>query len=517
MGKEFLLNNPLIYSDFPDPDVILVGDTYYMISTTMNYYPGGAILRSYDLINWEFAGRVFDELGGLPCEKLVGDMNSYRKGMWAAALRYHEGLFYVLFTAFETESSFIFTCDRVDGHWTKHVIPEICHDAGLLFDDGKIYMVYGAGNIRLREVKPTLDGFVEGGIDRIIYKEQDEVYLPVEGSHFYKINGRYFLSMIHWPKAAPTRREQMICYCDTIDGDYIPVRAFNNDIGFFNNGVAQGCLVETPTGEWFSVMLQDRGGIGRVPVIVPITWENNLPVFHDPRNTPAVINPIRADYEYEPLYTDDFFAGNDSSDKTVKLQWEWNHMPNEAFYERLGNNELLIRNGKVCSNVTQTQNMLTQRMFGPKCSASVYLDASGLKDGDCAGMAAFISNYVWIGVRKEIGRYFLVVYSKETQLKHGDDEIQDFLPSKEEVCIPMDGNIVELKVSADFTDMKDMIELSYKKNGRWVKVFERKVIFELVFFVGCRFGLFNFATKRKDGEAVFWNFKYNYSVDMGEL
>jgi len=131
-----ILSNPLIYSDFPDPDVILVDGTYYMISTTMNYYPGGAILRSYDLINWEFAGRVFDELGGLPCEKLVGDMNSYRKGMWAASIKYHDGLFYVFFTAFETESSFIFTSDRVDGKWTKHVIPEICHDAGLLFDDG---------------------------------------------------------------------------------------------------------------------------------------------------------------------------------------------------------------------------------------------------------------------------------------------------------------------------------------------------------------------------------------------
>lgn len=510
------LNNPLIYSDYPDPDVILVDGTYYMISTTMNYYPGGVILRSYDLVNWEIAGHVFDEIGGLPCERLIGDMHSYRKGMWAASLKYHEGLFYVLFTAFETNSSFIFTSKTIDGKWTKHVIPEICHDAALLFDEDKIYMACGQGSIRVREVKPTLDGFVEGGFDKIVVTDPDDCYVPAEGTHFYKINGYYYILLIHWPKAKPTRREQLCCYSDKIDGEYKILKVFNNDIGFFNSGVAQGCLVQTPDKDWFSVMLQDHGGVGRVPIIVPVTWNGPEPVFHDPRTTKAHIRSLKPGYEYQPLYTDEFFASSDRSDETLNKQWEWNHMPDNSLWYRGNDDSLTIVNGKICSNITQTQNMLTQRMIGPKCSASVNVDASELKDGDSAGIAAFISNYVWIGIRKEIGRYFVVVCSKETDLKHGANEVQDFLPSKEEICIPLDGNIAEFKISADFSNMKDMISLSYRKNGRWVKLFERKVVFELVFFVGCRFGLFNFATKRKGGEAAFWNFKYNLIDDIDE-
>ena len=91
--------NPITRMDYPDPDVIRVEDTYYMISTTMHFYPGGVILRSYDLIHWEIAGYVYDKLDSTPEQRLEGEKNSYGRGMWAASLRFHNGKFYVCFGA----------------------------------------------------------------------------------------------------------------------------------------------------------------------------------------------------------------------------------------------------------------------------------------------------------------------------------------------------------------------------------------------------------------------------------
>lgn len=502
------LNNPLIYADFPDPDVIRVDDAYYMISTTMYYYPGGVILRSYDLLNWEIAGRVFNELADLPCEHLIGDAHAYGRGMWAGSLRYHEGLFYVFFTAFETGNSFIFTSKTIEGPWEKHVIEGKYHDASMLFDDGHIYLVFGNGTIHLKELNKTLDGFVEEFGEKIIFEEDEEVFLPCEGSHFYKINGHYYLFMIHWVKKQPQRRVEICCISDSLEGPYKKHEVFNNDIGFFGQGVAQGGIFDTPDGQWFAMLFQDRGALGRVPVLVPMTWDKEVPVLSDPREAVINVPSGKPDYRYDTLWSSDFFGKQGSGDKTLKKCWEWNHMPDYSNWYRT-DDDLVIRNNKICSNITQTSNMLTQRMMGPKCSASVCVDGSNLKDGDFAGLAAFIAGYAWIGISKEIGRYFLVVYSKDPKYKSRRGETQDYLPSKEEMRIPLDGNVAEFKIVGDYTDMKDTVELYYRRNNRWIKAYEQKMVFELETFVGCRFGLFNFATRRVGGEVTFFDFAYN--------
>ena len=105
--------NPITRMDYPDPDVIRVEDTYYMISTTMHFYPGGVILRSYDLIHWEIAGYVYDKLDSTPEQKLEGEKNSYGHGMWAASLRFHNGRFYACFGALETQKTYIYSAEEV--------------------------------------------------------------------------------------------------------------------------------------------------------------------------------------------------------------------------------------------------------------------------------------------------------------------------------------------------------------------------------------------------------------------
>ena len=82
------LVNPILKMDYPDPDVIRVGDTYYMVSTTMYFMPGCVILRSYDLAEWEIVGYVYDKLDDTPAERMEFEKNEYSGGMWAPSIRY---------------------------------------------------------------------------------------------------------------------------------------------------------------------------------------------------------------------------------------------------------------------------------------------------------------------------------------------------------------------------------------------------------------------------------------------
>ncbi len=139
--------NPVLYTDFPDPDIIRVGDTYYLASTTMHFMPGCDILRSYDLMNWEFVSHVYETLEDIPGHRLEGGAHIYGQGMWAPSLRYHQGVFYICFTANDTQKTYLFMAGDPAGPWEKTNIEGFYHDNSLFFDDdGRIYIVYGIPN-----------------------------------------------------------------------------------------------------------------------------------------------------------------------------------------------------------------------------------------------------------------------------------------------------------------------------------------------------------------------------------
>ena len=120
--------NPILKLDYPDIDVIRVEDTYYMISTTMYFMPGGVILRSYDLVHWEIASYVFDAHEDTPAARLSNGQNIYGQGMWAASLRYHKGTFYVCFVANDTHKTYLYRANNIEGPWTKQYIEGFYHD-----------------------------------------------------------------------------------------------------------------------------------------------------------------------------------------------------------------------------------------------------------------------------------------------------------------------------------------------------------------------------------------------------
>lgn len=512
--------NPIIKADFPDPDVIRVEDTYYMICTTMHFFPGGIILRSYDLVHWEFASYVFDRLESTDAQRLQGEQSIYGKGMWAASLRYHKNKFYVCFSAYDVGKTYLFTADEITGPWEKHYVEGVYHHNSLLFDDdGRTYIVWGMDCIHLTELNEKLTAPKQGGMNRVIVEEKEDVYLGYEGSHFYKINGRYYLFLIHWPKKGYARRTQACFYTDNLTNEFIGGDIFEDDNQYFNSGIAQGGIVETPNGHWYSVMFQDYGAVGRFPVLVPVTWRPDadshdgkmLPVFGENGKMPRKIEieSTRPGYQYEPLITSSIFKKGKGKNK-IDDCWQWNHEPNDSLWRRTDDGGLAIKTDKISVNVIQATNTLTQRMMFPTSSFKVRVDASEIHNGDFAGLCALQGCYGWIGITKEMGRYFIVMHSRQIKDTSIRDVTVDYMPGTELFRAPFDGNCVELMVKGYFRERHDMAEFYYRNGKRWIKAGEQKLFFKLDHFMGCRYGMFLYSTVKSGGEAVFWDSEYHY-------
>ena len=483
--------NPLTNMDFPDPDVIRVGDTYYMISTTMHFFPGGVILRSYDLIRWEIGAYLFDALEHTPGETLEGEEDICGHGMWAASLRHHGGRFYAVFIAHEWPETFLFTADRIEGPWTKKHIRGIYHDPSLLFDDdGRVYIAYGNGEIRLTELEQDLSGPKPGGLDRVIVRDRTGGPLRYEGSHLYRIGGRYVLTLIH---SLPDRwfRVQACFTADRIDGRFTGGDVMCADLDALDSGVAQGGLVDTLDGRWFSLLFQDRGAVGRVPVLVPVTWDpSGRPVF-GPVTREISNTCTRPGWAPEPLYADDDFTEN-----TLKPVWQFYHEPRAGLYGT-GGGAFRVRTDKLSRTVEHARNILTQRTMLPGCVSEVTVSAEDLRPGDVAGLCFLIGSWGLIGVAREGDGTFLVMKARDP----GDTQ------EREHARIPWASPRARLRAVVRFEGMTGRARFWYESGGGFLPLGpEHRMVFALDHFTGCRAGLFLYSTRETGGTAAFSRF-----------
>ena len=190
--------NPITRLDYPDLDVIRVEDTYYMVSTTMHFMPGCEILQSFDLVHWEHVTYVYETLDHTDAQQLKSGQNIYGQGMWAASLRYHEGRFYICFVANDTRKTYLYTSKKIDGPWKKQLIEGFYHDGSLLFDeDGRNYIVYGNDEIWITELNEDLTAPKKDGLHRLLVSDHKNPELGYEGSHIQKINGYYYIFLVH--------------------------------------------------------------------------------------------------------------------------------------------------------------------------------------------------------------------------------------------------------------------------------------------------------------------------------
>lgn len=505
--------NPITRLDYPDVDVIRVEDTYYMVSTTMHFMPGCEILRSYDLVNWEHAAYVYDRLDSTPAQTLTGEENAYGKGMWAASLRYHKGVFYICFVANDTGKTYLYTSEKIEGPWKKSIVEGFYHDCSLLFDDDdRIYIVYGNKHIWLTELKPDLSGPLEEGVHRMVVSDEGNPGLGYEGAHFYKINGKYYLFFIHSLRDRWMRAEA--CFmANSLEEEFVGGDVLVDDRGYCGQGVAQGGIVDTPDGKWYAILFQDHGAVGRIPILLPVSWEGDWPVLGENGRVPEEfpVFSTRPDYEYEPLVQSDDFKGKEKYGCFgLKSVWQYNHEPELSLVHNDTEKGILwVETGKLCPNPIMSGNMLTQRMLFPSCAGEVTVDVSELKEGDYAGICALQGCYGMVAVTKRNGQNYVVMQNREAE----DDSLwgmpKDLAPGKEWETVLVEGDVLTLKVEADFWEMRDEARFFYLKNGEWEPIgVTHKLYFKMDHFTGCRFGLFAYSTQEIGGKAGFSNFVY---------
>lgn len=505
--------NPVIFADVPDIDIIRVDDAFYMVSTTMHLSPGCPVMRSYDLVNWEIVNYVFDTLEDMDNLALRNGENNYGKGQWATTLRYNDGVYYAGFTSFSTGRTYIYhTDDIVNGKWDRFVYDECFHDMSLLFDDdGKVYLVYGAGQIWCIELEKDLSA-VKPGTKRKLIEDAGLVKgCLAEGSHVYKMNGYYYIFIITWP---PHDRRTQLCYrSETLDGEWEMKVIIDDNIGFRNDGVAQGGIVDDKDGNWYCFVFQDHGAVGRAPVLSTMTWEDGWPVVGVDGKVPRTAKIPVAGHEKKGIVTSDEFinsqivrpyhnfadtpeeAGeNDYNGSNLALEWQWNHNPDNRLWsltEREG--YLRLRTVNVCDTVANARNTISQRTFGPECGGYIKLDVSEMKDGDTAGLAAFAEKYGYVAVKIEDGKKYIVT----VRYNDKDDVEQEFETERVEIT----ENEVYLRVDCDYKNATDKAYFYYSLDGEnWTKIGNTlKMNYYGLHFMGYRYAIFNFPTKQSGG------------------
>ena len=510
------VQNPMLWADVPDPDVIRVDDTFYLVSTTMHLMPGAPIMKSKDLKNWETVGYIFDKLTDSPKYDLK-EGTAYGRGQWATSLKYHNGKFYALLAPNEAGAmgdTYIFTADKAEGPWKVLSRMRHFHDCSLFFDDdNRVYVVYGTGE--MMELKPDLSDVIEGTHQQIFQREEDEKGL-LEGSRVIKHNGKYYLLMISHVYA-PGKHRREVCYrADDIHGPWEKQVILESEFGGFSYE-AQGTIVDTKDGDWYGIIFQDRGGVGRVLTLMPCRWINGWPMLGDENG--KVPDTVRALKSGEPktsiVNSDDFDAPQ------LGLHWQWNHNPIDNAWSLTEHPGFLrLKTSRVVPNIYLAPNSLTQRMMGPTCSASVCIDLSHLKDGDCAGFAAFNSDSGLLTVKKKGKRLVLEMSEQKVELTEREKAVTAV---EEQVIESVDlkQNKIWLRIDADFRPMKehkgmmpgtDLATFYYSLDGeQWTKIgSDYKLGFDWRrFFMGSKFTLFCYATKKAGGYADFDNFTFN--------
>ncbi|MDY4968549.1 MAG: family 43 glycosylhydrolase [Prevotella sp.] len=505
LSVEHGFKNPMMWADTPDPDVIRVGDDYWLVTTTMHLMPGAPVMHSKDLVNWKTVSYVFPSLHDTPKYDMNGG-TVYGRGQWATSIRYVDGTYYIYFSPNdEPFKGYVYTSKDPRKGWTlAHRIPHF-HDASLFFDDDKrAYIFYGTGE--MKELMPDLSGVKPGGRQGKVFERDEEETGLLEGSRFIKHDGRYYLIMISWPNGKPRRQ---VCYrADNIEGPYEKKVILESTFGGFPYA-GQGTIVDDGKGNWYGVIFQDRGGVGRVLTLMPCTWKDGWPMLGDENGKiPTVMGkPLAGFSDGEIVSSDDFDS------ERMNIDWQWNHNPvNEAWSLTERKGWLRLRTSRVTDNLYLAPNTLTQRMEGPECSGIVKMDISHMKDGDIAGFSAFNGDAGVVKIVKDGKKVFVVADCQNVELTDKEKRVTKVDVTESYRQQLRKQKEIYFRIDANFLPGKDVADFYYSTDGKdWVKVLEGyKMIFDYRrFFMGSKFAIFNYATKKAGGYVdIDW---FNYS------
>ncbi|MFI6237631.1 family 43 glycosylhydrolase [Micromonospora sp. NPDC050784] len=484
-------SNPVVWQDFADVDIIRVDNAYYMSASTMHYSPGAPVLRSYDLVNWEFAGHSVPRLDFGSKYDMSGG-NAYVDGIWASTLNYRpSNRTYYWAGCIDFAQTHIYTASAVDGTWSKHTtIPNCYYDAGMLIDDNDtMYVAYGNGTISVAQL--SADGKSQVRAQQV-YTTPSSIG-TLEGARFYKRNGAYYIWLTR-----PANGQYVLKSTNGPFGPYEQRQVLLNLPGPISGGGVphQGGLVQTQNGDWYYMSFVDAYPGGRMPAMAPITWTGDgWPVLQTVNGTwgssypkPNLPAPPRA---VKPLTGTDTFAGT-----TLGPQWEWNHNPDNSKWSV--NNGLNLQTATVTGDLYKARNTLTHRIQGPTSTATIELDYSTMRDGDRSGLAVLRNSSAWIGLRRDNGSTRLVMQNGLTM----DGSWNTTSTGSEVASTAVSGGRIWLRANADIRPGSGrQARFSYSTDGVNFTSFGNALTLanNWQFFMGYRFAIFNHATQAFGG------------------
>ncbi|KAI1075917.1 glycoside hydrolase family 43 protein [Whalleya microplaca] len=480
--------NPIIFEDLADLDVFRVENAWYYSASTMHYSPGAPILRTYDLINWEYIGHSVPTLEWSSEYNLTDGGRAYVQGIWASTMRYHaDNNKWYWIGCIEFGKTYVYTAPEVTGPWSLAATLDTCfYDAGLLVDDdGTMYVAYGNSQLSVAQLSSDGLSIVK---TQLVYSSPGDIG-TLEGSRMYKYNGQYYILVTR-----PASSEYVLKASNPFGSYSIKVLASSLSPPVSGGGNPhQGGLVDTPNGEWYYIAFEDAYPGGRIPVLAPITWgSDGFPILTTVNGGWGVSYPAPMPEHPLPL-----LVGTDSFDGTaLGHAWEWNHNPDMSkFTVRDG---LTLYTATVTDDLYSARNTLTHRIHGPVSTATIVLDTTNMADGDRAGLALFRDQSAWIGVSNNGGTITIDMVNGVTM----DANWRTTGTGTTAASVPASSGNIYLRSIANIqpgSDRTGAFEYSTDGSNFTTLGTPFPLTTDWHYFIGYRWGIFNYATKALGG------------------
>lgn len=470
--------NPIIYADYSDPDIVRVGDDFYMTASSFNCVPALPILHSTDLVNWEIINHAVQKF-----PDPYFNIPQHGNGVWAPCIRYHDGWFYIYWGDPDLGIFMVRTQDP-KGEWEVPVLVKKAKGnidpSPLWEDDGKVYLVHAFANSRagvshilqLQELSP--DGStVTKNRDIIIHGLPDNYTL--EGPKFYKRNGYYY---IFAPAGGVPTGWQLVYRAKNIWGPYEEKRILETGLTDIN-GPHQGGWAELDKGECWFVHFQEVLPYGRIAHLQPMKWVDDWPEIGTDLDGNGIGNPVS---EYTkpntnlkseikvPQTTDEF------DDEMYNLAWQWQANYYDHWYsltKKPGYLRLYSQYHSSPGSIWLAPNIIAQKFPAPKFTVTTKIDISNLGDREKAGLVIMGTSYATLIATKDgNGKSTVRLNScKNARRGYTENTLESIHLNSNEIYLQVKvakGGMYQFAVGELTAKLEDIGEPIQAEEGRWI-------------------------------------------------
>lgn len=470
--------NPILYSDYSDPDVIRVDDKFYMTASSFNCIPGLPILESYDLVNWKLISYALTK--NIPEEKY--NFPQHGNGVWAPCIRFHNNTFYIFYPDPDYGIYMIKTNDP-KGLWSEPILIKsgkgLIDPTPLWDNDGKTYLFYAfagsrAGIKSILAVCTMNNEGTKANNDDVLIIDGHQEEPTIEGPKIYKKNGYYY---IFAPAGGVSTGWQTVLRSKNIFGPYEKKKVLHQ--GKTNiNGPHQGAWINTKTGEDWFIHFQDKGSFGRILHLQPMKWKNDWPVIGVDDDNDGIGEPVTS-YK-KPNVGKDFprISPNDSDEfnnPRLGLQWQWHANPQIqwGFPSSLGFLTLnCIPKPENYKNLFDVPNLLLQKISAPNFTATVKASNFLKNNNEEFGFVIMGLDYSYLRIKRIDGKFYISqIVCLNADKKTNEEELsRTEIKNKDlflRIKISEDGSAI-FSYSEDQKNYRKIGEKFSIKEGKWI-------------------------------------------------